>query len=87
MLCRRDVGIFVLVLPFLTLGLLLLGALLQKPWPFNCAWVFVAFVMCICWIFFAIHLPIATVIGDGCVWLNNQEANYTKNIGSKSMHH
>jgi len=70
---RRKICIAFLSLSFASCALLILGAVFKVPLLLNCNVAFGGLTLFVMWLLFAIHLPVATMTADGCVYLDEHE--------------
>jgi len=80
---RRPVVILFLCLPLISGVLLLLGGCLRKSAPFSINYVLTFVVLFLFWMLFAIHLPLAVITGDSCVYLDQVEVDLPNRLGEQ----
>jgi len=85
---RQHVVDGILALPFLILLCMVLGGIMQSKWPFVISYIIVGVTMFIMFLLLAVHFPIATAAGDGCVYANEKEptirAEFSSNMDDTS---
>lgn len=80
---RRDGSIGIFCLPILALVLAGLGGFFRKSLGLTLTWLLSLLILLLIWILLGVHLPLSLVIGDGCLYVDDYQTDFSRVVNNQ----